>query len=444
MANHINNKKNIALCHFRVGETDGVSLEMDKWKTILERQGHTVHYLAGNLAQESGYVIPELQLTSRANRKFFKNGFIALTDYRSPKYFRETILRYATRIEKKLKYFIETHHIDHIIVNNIFSLSCCIPTAIAFARVIEKYKIPSVAHHHDFYWEREIYSRPTCTFIHEVLNHYYPLKSDYMNHVVINEIAKKELFERKGLTSTIIPNVFDFNMPPWVIDEYNEDFRTAIGVRPDDILVLQGTRVVRRKAIELAIDVVAKINEKLNNRRAVIVVTGLAVLDKQYVLDLFHKAHGCDVVIKFVNDIIGFKRQQQAHKKIYSLWDPYPHADFVSYPSILEGFGNQFLEALFAKKPLFLYEYPVYRTDIKYHHFDIISLGGKFKKDENGLIKISEKTIEKAADTALKIINDKEKEQEIVNKNYKLGKEFFSYNRLDQLLKELCFGYCPI
>ncbi len=30
---------NIALTHFRVGETDGVSLEMDKWKIVLEKWG---------------------------------------------------------------------------------------------------------------------------------------------------------------------------------------------------------------------------------------------------------------------------------------------------------------------------------------------------------------------------------------------------------------------
>lgn len=29
----------IALAHFRVGETDGVSLEMDKWKMQLEKWG---------------------------------------------------------------------------------------------------------------------------------------------------------------------------------------------------------------------------------------------------------------------------------------------------------------------------------------------------------------------------------------------------------------------
>lgn len=38
---------NILLAHFRVGETDGVSLEMDKWKWALESLGHKVFYLPG-------------------------------------------------------------------------------------------------------------------------------------------------------------------------------------------------------------------------------------------------------------------------------------------------------------------------------------------------------------------------------------------------------------
>ncbi|MCZ7667463.1 MAG: hypothetical protein M5U34_09740 [Chloroflexi bacterium] len=40
---------NIGMLHFKVGSTDGVSLEMDKWKLILEEMGHTVHYAAGDL-----------------------------------------------------------------------------------------------------------------------------------------------------------------------------------------------------------------------------------------------------------------------------------------------------------------------------------------------------------------------------------------------------------
>lgn len=51
---------NIALIHFRVGETDGVSLEMDKWKKQLIRMNHRVYYIAGNPYDDDTFVIKEL------------------------------------------------------------------------------------------------------------------------------------------------------------------------------------------------------------------------------------------------------------------------------------------------------------------------------------------------------------------------------------------------
>ena len=32
--------KNIGIFHYKVGGTDGVSLEIDKWKKVLEEMGH--------------------------------------------------------------------------------------------------------------------------------------------------------------------------------------------------------------------------------------------------------------------------------------------------------------------------------------------------------------------------------------------------------------------
>jgi len=45
--------------------------------------------------------------------------------------------------------------------------------------------------------------------------------------------------------------------------------------------------------------------------------------------------------------------------------DTYVFADIISYPSIFEGWGNQFIEAVFAKKPVIVFEYPVFKSDIK-------------------------------------------------------------------------------
>ncbi len=59
-------------------------------------------------------------------------------------------------------------------------------------------------------------------------------------------------------------------------------------------------------------------------------------------------------------------------KKIYSLSDAYPHADLVTYPSLIEGFGNAFLEALYYRKPIVVNNYAIYATDIRPKGFKVI------------------------------------------------------------------------
>src|SRR5205823_9267022 len=53
-----------------------------------------------------------------------------------------------------------------------------------------------------------------------------------------------------------------------------------------------------------------------------------------------------------------------AGQKVYSLFDVYPHADLVTYPSFYEGFGNAFLEAIYFRKPVVVNTYAVYARDI--------------------------------------------------------------------------------
>jgi len=52
----------IGICHFRVELTDGVSLEIDKWKRVLEEIGHKVYFLTGETSSLDATIIPELQL----------------------------------------------------------------------------------------------------------------------------------------------------------------------------------------------------------------------------------------------------------------------------------------------------------------------------------------------------------------------------------------------
>jgi hypothetical protein len=65
--------------------------------------------------------------------------------------------------------------------------------------------------------------------------------------VVISSSADNQLSLRTGISSTIIPNVMDFKHPPPPPDDYASDVREALAIEPDERLILQPTRVVKRK-----------------------------------------------------------------------------------------------------------------------------------------------------------------------------------------------------
>jgi len=318
--------------------------------------------------------------------------------------------------------------------------------------VIKELGIKCIGHHHDFYWERVNFSRPTCHFVREVLEEYYPPKGDLFSHVVINSIVQKELKVRRNLDSTVIPNLFDFDGKLWDTDDYNKDFREKLDIKDNDILMLQATRVTNRKAIELSIDVVGEMQKEENkkileetklyngksfnrNSRIVLVLAGMIETVDDYVERLKTRAKGSNVELLFINDLVEHSRCTKNNNKIYSLWDTYVFADIITYPSIQEGWGNQFLEGLFAKKPMLVFEYNVYKEDIKRKGFQIISLGDKYELDECGLAKVDKKIIKRAAGECIKLLIDKNYREKMVEENFQLGREFFSYKSLEEKLK---------
>ena len=441
---------NIALCHFRIGETDGVSLEMEKWRIELEKQGHKVIYIGGN-PYEDTEVIEELFYKDAVNDKIVANSYIKLLDY-SEDGLKETINRTAQVIEKKVIEIIKKRNIDIIVPNNIWSLGWGLPAAIGIYNAIKSTGIKAVAHNHDFYWERSKYENPTTEYIKELLETYFPPKGDNIRYVVINSIAQKELKKRKGIDATIVPNVFDFSAKLWEEDDYNSDFRDSLGIKKEDILVLQATRVTERKAIELAIDTIGGLVKERNNSdlrqcnlyngkkftgEIIFVLAGLIECEEEYLNSLKKKAEKLNVKIKFANSKIDSYRHTKEGVKIYSLWDAYVHSDFVTYPSILEGFGNQFLEALFAKKPILVYEYPVYLTDLKKIGFNIVSLGENYELDGEGLVTVDRGIIKKAEQEIIVYLKDSEYRKTNVEVNFAKGRKHFSYEALGEILKSI-------
>ena len=445
---------NIALCHYRVGETDGVSLEMDKWKKVLENMGHKVYFIAGSTGTSDGYVIPEMHYRFKEDLKIERNAYLKLEDYQDEDELIRAIRKQAFKIEKALKKILIENKIDLIIPNNILSIGRSIPTAMAFTNVIKELGIRCIGHHHDFYWERKSFSHPTCNFVHKALEEYYPPKDDLISHVVINSIVQKELKARRNLDSVVIPNVFDFDEKLWNVDDYNKDFREKLDIKDNDILMLQATRVTNRKAIELAIDVVGEMQKKENRKilekavlyngqsfkgdsRIILVLAGMVETADDYVERLKIRAKESNVELLFVNNLVEHSRCVKNNDKIYSLWDTYVFADIVTYPSIQEGWGNQFLEGLFAKKPMLVFEYDVYKENIKEKGFKVISLGDKHELDKYGLAKVSEGVIKRAAGECIKLLIDKDYRKKMVEENFRLGSEFLSLKSLEKKLKSI-------
>ena len=75
------------------------------------------------------------------------------------------------------------------------------------------------------------------------------------------------------------------------------------------------------------------------------------------------------------------------------------------------------------------------KSDLKEKGFDIVSLGDKYIKDNN-LINIENKVIEDAADRVIDILTDSGKAKEIIQKNYDIARENYSFKTLENILKE--------
>ena len=252
-----------------------------------------------------------------------------------------------------------------------------------------------------------------------------------MKHVVINSLAQRDLKARRGIDSVVVPNVFDFATPAPGIDDFNADFRQAIGLAPGDLLFLQPTRVVPRKGIELAIELVSKMQDargKMQGAGCKLVITheaGDEGLD--YLHQLQARAAAAGVDLRYVADRMAPQRGiRPGGGKIYSLWDAYIHADFVTYPSLYEGFGNALIEAVYFRKPVLVNRYPVYAADIGPLGFEFVEIDGR----------ITDETVAQVR----ALLADPCRREAMAERNYRLGQEHFSFERLEELLQELLGG----
>jgi glycosyltransferase involved in cell wall biosynthesis len=240
-----------------------------------------------------------------------------------------------------------------------------------------------------------------------------------VRHVVINSSGANQLSLRTGISSLLIPNVMDFDHPPQPPDDYCADVRKDLQVSPNEWLFLQPTRVVPRKGIEHAIELARRVGPKAR------IIVSHASGDEGYEYETYLRDYALmmGVPVNFVSDIIRDKRGEIDGRKVYTLYDIYPQADLVTYPSDIEGFGNAFLEAVYFKRPIVVNNYSIFDVDIKPKGFRVI--------DFDGLI------TDQVVEHTLQVLNDPALTAEMAAQNYDLARRYYSYSMLARRLHTL-------
>jgi glycosyltransferase involved in cell wall biosynthesis len=400
----------------RLAGTDGVSLETRKWAQAAESLGHEIYYCAGELDADAPNptLIPELHFRDPEAVAIGEMVF-GQTDPAPGLGLR---LEQASKgLAEQLHGWIRKTSLDVLVVQNALAIPMQVPLGLALAEVIEATGIPTIGHHHDFYWERQRF-RLNC--IPDLLRDTFPPDLPSIRHVAINSLAQRDLEFFRDLESTVVPNVFDYETPPPGIDDYNGDFREAMGFGQYDWIFLQPTRVVARKGIDIAFELVRRLREP----RARLVISHQAGDEGMaYYSQLLDRAEAMNVEVHYLAGFIEEQRIVRGGRKAYTLWDVYPHADFVTYPTLYEGFGNALLEAIYFRKPALVNRYSVYVADIAPLGFDFVEVDG-WITDE-------------AVSQVRRLLDDPDRCQEMADRNFELARRHFSYDVLVKALGRL-------
>jgi hypothetical protein len=439
--------RHIGFVSTRFAGTDGVSLETAKWATVLEQMGHICFYFSGQcdrpdpvcyLVPEAFYRHPSIDAINQivfagtwgqmhigrerhAKLEELYQDFFSV--YVRPEHITDKIQELKNYFKDHLYRFTQQFRLEAIIAENALTIPINLPLGLALTEFIAETGYPVIAHHHDFYWERQRFMNNS---VQDYLAAAFPPDLPSIRHVVLNSIQAKQLASRTGVTAMIVPNAMDYDSPPPPIDEYARSAREDLGLNLDQYLILQPTRIIQRKGIEHAIE----LTRRLGLPAELVISHAAGDEGTDYEKRVREFAALLNVTVNFESSIVGQTRGLTPDgRKIYSLADVYPQADLVTYPSSLEGFGNAFLEAIYYKRPLVVNNYSIYEADIKPKGFKVIEFDGY----------ISDTTLE----STRYLLTHPQQARQNAEHNYALARRYYSYGMLRRRLQYLladCFG----
>jgi glycosyltransferase involved in cell wall biosynthesis len=404
----------IGIVSSRLFGVDGVTFEAAKWEAVLERSGHQVRLLAGDVdaLRPTAKLVPPMHFAYPPAARVTAAAFDPASDADAV---RVEIDRLADQLLPVLHAWIADQRIELLIVQNAWAIPMHLPLAVALRRLVEETRIPAIGHHHDYWWERERFA--TCV-VPEILERNFPPDLPGIRHVSINSLAARELRRRRGIASSVMPNVFEFTARrPRPHPAVRRQLRRELGMGDRGLLVVQPTRVVPRKGIELAIELVGR----LRDPRAVLLITSPAGdegLDYLVELERLAEQHG--VHLRYAADRFAPDLEGKPLRPAHSLHDAYAAADLITYPSLYEGYGNALVEAIYYGKPIVVNRYSVYDADIRPLGFRFIEISGA----------ITPATVREVRAA----LANPRRQAAIARHNFELGRRHLSYDLLQRRL----------
>ena len=404
----------IGIVSTRLAGVDGVTFEVAKWEEVLERMGHDVRLLAGDVdaLRPHARLVPAMHFTHPPAARVTAAAFDADSDASAV---RREIDRLAEQLVPVVEAWIDAQRIELLIVENAWAIPMHLPLAVAMRRVVQSTGTPAIGHHHDYWWERE---RFAGCIVPDVIEEAFPPNLPGITHVSINSLAAGELRRRRGIASSVIPNVFDFSRGrPRPHPAVRRRMREELGMGSRGLLVVQPTRVVPRKGIELAIDLVAR----LRNRQSVLLITSPAGDEGlEYLLEMERLAEDRGVDLRYAADRFAPDLEGKPLRPAHSLHDAYLAADLITYPSLYEGYGNALVEAIYYGRPVVVNRYSVYEADIAPLGFKLIEIDGEITAETVRAVK--------------RTLDDPARQGRIARHNFEIGRRHLSYEVLQRRL----------
>ena len=414
----------VAVVHFFSERTDGVSLQIQENDRVLRELGWRVIECSADAVGENGFAMPELDYTVPEVEALKRRESESLQDEKS---IEQGFATQVQSIKDRLHELVRLYRPQVIHVRNILSLPIHPAATVAMAEFIAEFPSTGfVAQHHDFAYEDDFMPgdrQKGYVIPHPALQERVEqaLLYDAPNvcHAVINSLLQKRLADDYGIHAAIIPDSFNFETRPLEI----ADLREKIGVRENDMLVGMMTRIIPRKAIEVAIQFVAALQKRKNElsgegrgrhgrtltgeSQFVLLLPQAAGLDEPanalYFEKLLAYAQALGVTLHYIGDRVVADSTYSGVPGTIPFYSLYGGVDLLIFPSYQEGFGNQYLEAVALGQGLVVcHAYPVMEADIlpRISQEGIISLGNnsEYTMSADGLVYLDEAVLQAAVD----------------------------------------------